>query len=157
MERCSLAVLHALLDRELSPSETAAGFRHLQRCERCSTEYDEAERFQVWFRNEFIQSKAPHDLADHIRLRLESEENAMFVIKLNGQPAAITNTFESAVSYVDGLHCAPRAVTITTLNGTDFGPLVSALQQGDVVTMDPPFPIDRESPQHDWRAMRPVR
>jgi hypothetical protein len=81
----------------------------------------------------------------------------MFVIKLNGQPAAITNTFESAVSYVEGLHCAPRAVTITTLNGTDFGPLVSALQQGSANATDPPFPIDQALPRRELCALRLVR
>jgi len=75
MDRCSLALVHALLDGELSPGETVEEFRHVKGCERCLTEYDEAKRFRAWFREQFVQTEAPHALVDHIRLRLESEES----------------------------------------------------------------------------------
>jgi hypothetical protein len=156
MDRCSDALVHALLDRELSPHETVEEFRHMTRCEQCFTEYDEAKKFRAWFREQVVPVAAPRDLADHVRLRLESEEKTMFVIKLNGQPAAITNTFDSAVSYVEGLQCPPRAVTITTLNGHDFVPAVMAIQQGNAAAMDLGS-VDREFPQHEWRALRSVR
>jgi hypothetical protein len=101
----------------------------MKRCERCSTEYGEAKRFQTWLRTQDVHAAAPRGLAEQIRLHLESEEHAMFVIKINGRSAAITNTFDSAVSYVEGLRYAPRAVTITELYGTDFGAELSTIER----------------------------
>lgn len=51
----------------------------------------------------------------------------MFAIKIDGKTAAVTNSFDSAVSYADGIRAAGHRVTVLSLLPQDLGPAVHSL------------------------------
>jgi hypothetical protein len=53
----------------------------------------------------------------------------MFIVKIDGQDAAVTNTFESAALYVDGLRGAARRVTIRVVSPEDLTPALDSLDR----------------------------
>jgi len=54
----------------------------------------------------------------------------MFLIKYDGKATAVTNTFASAASYVDGIRQPGHRVTIVAMQPDDWADTVRALEQG---------------------------
>lgn len=52
----------------------------------------------------------------------------MFIVKIDGKAAAVTNTFDSAASYADGIRAAGRRVTIALALPRDVDLAIGSLQ-----------------------------
>ena len=53
----------------------------------------------------------------------------MFLIKYDGKATAVTNTFASAASYVDGIRQPGHRITIVAMQPDDWTDTVRALEQ----------------------------
>lgn len=51
----------------------------------------------------------------------------MFAIKIDGKTAAVTNSFDSAVTYADGIRSTGHRVTVVSLLPQDLGAAVHSL------------------------------
>jgi len=56
----------------------------------------------------------------------------MFMIKLDGVATAVTNTFESAACYADGLKRPGHRITIVAMQPHDWNDALRALEQRNV-------------------------
>lgn len=57
----------------------------------------------------------------------------MFIVKVDGEAAAVTNTFESAVAYVDGIRQPGHSVTITLSLPRDLRPVLRLLERREAM------------------------
>lgn len=65
----------------------------------------------------------------------------MFIVKVDGEPTALTNTFESAVAYVDGIRQPGRTVTIAVSLSRDLRPVLHTLERREAIgRLDPKRP-----------------
>jgi hypothetical protein len=57
----------------------------------------------------------------------------MFLIKYDGKATAVTNTFDSAASYVDRIRQPGHRITIVAMRSDDWSDTLRALERRDVV------------------------
>jgi hypothetical protein len=55
----------------------------------------------------------------------------MFLIKYDGKATAVTNTFDSAASYADGIRQPGHRITIVAMRSDDWSDTLRALEQRD--------------------------
>ncbi len=53
----------------------------------------------------------------------------MYIIKLDGKVVSVTNTFDSAASYADGIRSVGRRIAITLATPDEVPPALRALAQ----------------------------
>jgi hypothetical protein len=59
------------------------------------------------------------------------KEGRMFIVKIDGEAVAVTNTFDSAASYADGVRGAGHRVTIASVLPHDLDAVLGTLQYAD--------------------------
>jgi hypothetical protein len=57
----------------------------------------------------------------------------MYLIKYDGEATAVTNTFDSAASYADGIRQPGHRITITAMEPDDWSEALRALERRAVV------------------------
>lgn len=62
----------------------------------------------------------------------------MFLIKLNGEAAAVTNTFDSAACYAEGIMRPGRRITIVEMQPDDWDDAIRALERCQGVRVGAP-------------------
>ena len=68
---------------------------------------------------------------------------AMFIIRLDGEVVMVTNTFDSATLYAEGIRGVGRRVAITLALPDDLPPALRALEQRAVRTQGRPAEFPR--------------
>ena len=67
----------------------------------------------------------------------------MFIIRLDGEVVMVTNTFDSATLYAEGIRGVGRRVAITLALPDDLTPALRALEQRAVKTQGRPAEFQR--------------
>lgn len=60
----------------------------------------------------------------------------MFLIKCDGEATAVTNTFDSAASYADGIRQPGHRITIVAMQPGDWGDALRALERREASWSD---------------------
>jgi hypothetical protein len=64
----------------------------------------------------------------HTRISLAKGGKDMFVVAIDGNVASVTNDFDIAASYADGIRVCGRRVTITKIQVKELSPVLRMLE-----------------------------